>query len=49
MLRNTTNALNLDYYKHALTLNLGCAYKRGICSMCGKQILDVKNYVQSTV
>jgi hypothetical protein len=27
----------------------GCAYKNGICSMCGKKILDVKLYVQSTV
>jgi len=24
-----------------------CAYKKGICSMCGKQILDVKNLKQS--
>lgn len=27
----------------------GCAYKKGICAMCGKQIIDVKKYVQSTV
>jgi len=26
----------------------GCAYKKGICSMCGKMILDVKVYKQST-
>ncbi len=26
----------------------GCAYSKGICAMCGKQILDVKNYKQST-
>eukprot|EP01112_Ceratiomyxa_fruticulosa_P014567 TRINITY_DN4188_c0_g1_i1.p1 TRINITY_DN4188_c0_g1~~TRINITY_DN4188_c0_g1_i1.p1 ORF type:complete len:103 (+),score=14.58 TRINITY_DN4188_c0_g1_i1:167-475(+) len=25
----------------------GCAYKKGICSMCGKLILDVKMYKQS--
>ncbi|PWN47799.1 hypothetical protein IE53DRAFT_390051 [Violaceomyces palustris] len=26
----------------------GCAYKRGICAICGKQILDVKMYKQSS-
>jgi hypothetical protein len=26
----------------------GCAYSKGICAMCGKQILDVTNYKQST-
>lgn len=25
-----------------------CAYKKGLCSMCGVQILDVKNYKQTT-
>lgn len=25
-----------------------CAYRKGLCAMCGKQILDVKNYKQST-
>eukprot|EP00298_Acanthocystis_sp_HF-20_P005358 c15553_g1_i1.p1 GENE.c15553_g1_i1~~c15553_g1_i1.p1 ORF type:complete len:104 (+),score=33.02 c15553_g1_i1:25-312(+) len=25
-----------------------CSYKRGVCSMCGKQILDTKMYNQST-
>ncbi|KAI9361199.1 PDZ-binding protein [Zopfochytrium polystomum] len=25
-----------------------CAYKQGICAMCGVQILDVKMYKQST-
>lgn len=25
----------------------GCAYTKGLCAMCGKQILDVKNYKQS--
>ncbi|KAI9293749.1 hypothetical protein K502DRAFT_305876 [Neoconidiobolus thromboides FSU 785] len=25
----------------------GCAYKKGICAMCGKQILDVSMYRQS--
>ncbi|XP_055705714.1 cysteine-rich PDZ-binding protein [Phlebotomus papatasi] len=24
-----------------------CAYKKGICSMCGKKMIDVKNYRQS--
>ena len=28
---------------------LGCAYKNGICAMCGKRIIDVKDYKQSTV
>ena len=28
---------------------LGCAYKKGICAMCGKKILDVKDYLQSSV
>jgi len=26
-----------------------CAYKRGVCSMCGKKILDTKEYRQSLV
>ncbi|XP_039254600.1 cysteine-rich PDZ-binding protein-like [Styela clava] len=26
----------------------GCAYKKGICAMCGKKILDTKNYRQSS-
>ena len=24
-----------------------CAYKKGICAMCGKKLLDTKNYKQS--
>ncbi|ORZ08378.1 cysteine-rich PDZ-binding protein-like protein [Absidia repens] len=24
-----------------------CSYKKGICAMCGKQILDTSNYKQS--
>lgn len=27
---------------------VGCAYKKGICSMCGKQILDTSGYVMSS-
>ncbi|XP_062502692.1 cysteine-rich PDZ-binding protein-like isoform X2 [Corticium candelabrum] len=27
----------------------GCAYQKGICAMCGKQLLDVKNYKQTSV
>jgi cysteine-rich PDZ-binding protein len=27
----------------------GCAYKNGICAMCGNAILDTKNYRQSMV
>ncbi|KAF8600498.1 hypothetical protein BDV93DRAFT_538707 [Ceratobasidium sp. AG-I] len=26
----------------------GCAYKKGLCSMCGKQILDTTGYVMSS-
>ncbi|KAK9828199.1 hypothetical protein WJX74_002718 [Apatococcus lobatus] len=25
-----------------------CAYQKGVCAMCGKQILDTKNYKQSS-
>lgn len=25
-----------------------CAYKKGICAMCGKKLLDVKSYRQSS-
>lgn len=25
-----------------------CAYKKGICAMCGKKLLDIKNYRQSS-
>ena len=25
-----------------------CAYKKGICAMCGKKLLNVKNYRQSS-
>ena len=27
----------------------GCAYKLGICALCGKKILDTSNYKQSSV
>ena len=27
---------------------IGCAYKKGICAMCGKRIIDVSSYRQST-
>ena len=26
---------------------LGCSYKKGICSMCGKRILDTRMYKQT--
>jgi len=26
-----------------------CAYVKGLCAMCGKQVLDTKGYKQSTV
>ncbi|XP_055594711.1 cysteine-rich PDZ-binding protein [Uranotaenia lowii] len=25
-----------------------CSYKKGICAMCGKKLMDVKNYRQSS-
>lgn len=25
-----------------------CAYKKGICAMCGKKLLNIKNYKQSS-
>jgi hypothetical protein len=25
-----------------------CAYRNGLCAMCGKQVLDLKGYKQST-
>ncbi|XP_053462122.1 cysteine-rich PDZ-binding protein-like, partial [Nycticebus coucang] len=27
----------------------GCAYKKAICSMCGKKVLDTKNFKQTSV
>lgn len=27
----------------------GCAYKKGICAMCGKKIIETKNYRQTSV
>lgn len=26
-----------------------CSYKKGVCAMCGKQVLDTKSYKQSNV
>ncbi|KAI0738509.1 PDZ-binding protein [Daedaleopsis nitida] len=26
----------------------GCAYKRGVCAICGKQVLDTTGYVMSS-
>ncbi|XP_037706692.1 cysteine-rich PDZ-binding protein-like [Choloepus didactylus] len=26
----------------------GCAYKKGICAMCGKKVLDTKTYKQTS-
>eukprot|EP00892_Ulva_mutabilis_P000842 jgi/Ulvmu1/10759/UM068_0049.1 len=26
----------------------GCAYSKGVCGMCGKQVMDTKGYRQST-
>ena len=26
----------------------GCAYKKGICAMCGKKLIQTKNYKQSS-
>lgn len=33
---------------HSSYLRLGCAYKKGLCSICGKQILDTTGYVMSS-
>jgi cysteine-rich PDZ-binding protein len=33
----------------ALLCFTGCAYKKGLCARCGKQILDTKMYKQSVV
>lgn len=27
----------------------GCAYKKGICAMCGKKIIETKDYRQTSV
>ncbi|XP_014665232.1 PREDICTED: cysteine-rich PDZ-binding protein-like [Priapulus caudatus] len=27
----------------------GCAYKKAICAMCGKKMMETKNYKQSSV
>ncbi|XP_013390429.1 cysteine-rich PDZ-binding protein [Lingula anatina] len=27
----------------------GCAYKLGICAMCGKKVIETKNYRQTSV
>ncbi|KAJ1078593.1 hypothetical protein CapIbe_008858 [Capra ibex] len=35
--------------KSGFSLLPGCAYKKGICSMCGKKVLDTKNYKQTSV
>ena len=29
--------------------HVACAYKLGICAMCGRQVLDVSNYKQTSV
>ncbi|KAJ7781997.1 hypothetical protein DFH07DRAFT_393007 [Mycena maculata] len=33
---------------HSRTLLLGCAYKKGLCSICGKQVLDTTGYHMSS-
>lgn len=30
------------------SMYIDCAYKKGICAMCGKQVLDTSSYKQST-
>ena len=32
---------------HGLS-RIGCAYKRGVCAICGKQVLDTTGYVMSS-
>mmetsp|Transcript_15517 Transcript_15517/g.38638 ORF Transcript_15517/g.38638 Transcript_15517/m.38638 type:complete len:99 (-) Transcript_15517:1132-1428(-) len=36
-----------NIFKPGYTYCHTCAYQKGVCEMCGKQILDVKNYKQS--
>jgi cysteine-rich PDZ-binding protein len=31
-----------------INISIGCAYKKGLCSICGKQILDTTGYVMSS-
>lgn len=33
---------------HNVTFISGCAYKKGICAMCGKKIINTTNYRQSS-
>lgn len=28
-------------------MGIDCAYKKGICAMCGKQVLDTSKYKQT--
>ena len=28
--------------------SIGCAYKRGVCAICGKMVLDTTGYVMSS-
>ena len=36
------------YFIKLLISGQACAYKKGICSMCGKKIMDTKSYKQSS-
>ncbi|KAI4807235.1 hypothetical protein KUCAC02_027057 [Chaenocephalus aceratus] len=36
-------------HQHGSHYCQGCAYKKGICAMCGKKVLDTKNYRQTSV
>ncbi|OAD71316.1 hypothetical protein PHYBLDRAFT_114593, partial [Phycomyces blakesleeanus NRRL 1555(-)] len=33
---------------HQVKAHYSCSYKKGICAMCGKQVLDTTSYKQSS-
>lgn len=43
-----SRVLSIDFVQGILIVLLDCAYKRGICAMCGKQVLDTTSYKQSS-
>lgn len=45
--KNCTYHTEKTDYSH-WTWCIDCAYKKGICAMCGKQVLDTSAYKQSS-
>ena len=41
-------AVAILFTRLMLTTTVGCAYKKGLCAICGKQILDTTKYKQSS-